>query len=126
VQVFDELERAVGVLARFHVDAHEILERIGAADELLDVGEALVVREIEAELRQLEGDVPANLRIVNRRQRAEVDVARFGGFFEARDAFAEVVEGDGDSFVIEAPADDDGLVEGIACHEPGGQPLGSG
>ena len=67
-------------------------------DQLFDIGAALVVGEVESELRQLQRNVALYPGVVDRGQRVEVDVARGGGFLQAGHAFAEVVERDCDAF----------------------------
>ena len=41
-QFVDHFQGAVGVLARFHVDAYEGIELAGASGELIHVGQALL------------------------------------------------------------------------------------
>jgi len=65
VKVRNHVDGPLGVLAGFHIHANEVIQPGRAPHELLDVGAALVVGEIEAELGQLERDVALNAGIVN-------------------------------------------------------------
>src|SRR5689334_1518962 len=126
MEVGDELQGTVDVSARLHVHADEILELSGAADQLFDIGEALVVGKIQTELRQLERNVAANVGFQDRAKSAEVDVARGGGFVKGGDALAEVIERHGKTFGIEFAADRQDLVQGLTGDEPGGESFGGG
>ena len=80
--------------------------------------------EVEPELGEFQGNVALNAGIVNGVEGAQVDVARFGGFGERGDAFAEVVERNRDAFGVEFAANGKGLIESFTSDEPGGEPLG--
>ena len=59
-------------------------------------------------------------------ERAQVDVARFGGFGQGGDALAQVVQRHGDAFGVEFAGDGQGLIERFTGDEPGGEPLREG
>src|ERR1035438_1200548 len=59
VQGMHQIERAIGIIAGFHIDADETAQFGGAADQLVHVGQALLVRKIEADTRPgLAGGLP--------------------------------------------------------------------
>ena len=122
VQGMHQIERAIGIAARFHIDADETAQFGGAADELVHVGQALIVGKIEAELRQLERDVALDAVGVDGIERPQVDVAGFGGFFQGGNAFAQVVESHRDALGVEFAGDGQRLIECFTSHEPGGEP----
>ena len=80
VQGMHQVERAIGIVAGFHIDADEAAEFGRAADQLLDVGQALLVGKVEAELGELERDAALDAVAVDGVERPQVDIAGFGGF----------------------------------------------
>ena len=82
MQRVHQVERAVGILAGFHIDADEVAELCGAADQLFHVGQALVVGKIEAELREFERHAALDAVFVDRVEGPQVGVAGFAGFIQ--------------------------------------------
>ena len=126
VQRMHQIERATGIGAGFHIDANKAADFGGAADQPLDVGQALLRGKIEAELGELERDVALNPAAVEGVEGPQVDVAGFGGLREGGDALAQVVECHGDAFGVELTGHGQGFLEGLTSHEPGGEPARQG
>ena len=55
MQALDQVDRALRIFARLHIDPDKTADRIGIPHQLLDIRAALVVGEIQAELGQLRG-----------------------------------------------------------------------
>ena len=126
VQRVYQVERAICVVARLHIDADEAGEFGGASHELSYIGQALLPGKIEAELSEFERNAALDTVAMDGVEGPQVDVAGFGGFFQGGHAFAEVVEGHGDALGVEFAGDRQGLIERFASHEPGSEPLREG
>ena len=106
----NELEGTVGIVAGLHIHADEAAQLCGFADQHLNVGQALVIRDIDTELGEFQRNIALNARVMDGGKGAYVNVTRFGGFFQAGDALAEMIEGNGNPFRIELAADCQRLV----------------
>ncbi len=126
MEFFDEAEGAVGVLTGLHVDTDKVSTRSGRFHQGGDIGEAEVPVKVDAKLRQLEGDVAVDLIVEDGAKSPEIDVAALCGFADGVYVFAEVVEGCGDAFGVDAAADLEGFVQGVARHESMSEAMGDG
>src|SRR5207244_4059312 len=55
--MLEQMQCPIGVLARFHVDAHERAVLLGASEDVVHEADAEVFRNVEPHRRQLQGDV---------------------------------------------------------------------
>src|ERR1035437_9823345 len=124
VQIGDEVERAVGVFARFHVHAHEVAQRGGLANQRLDVGGALGQRKVHAELRQFQRDVAVDSELGDFGERPQVGVPGGSRFFQRCNVLAQMIKGDGNAFGINPLAGGQGVGQMVSRHEAGRQASG--
>ena len=121
-----QIERAIRVFAGFHIHADEVAEFGCPPDQLFDVGQTLLIGEIEAELGQLERDSALDAVLVDGVEGSQVNVARFGGFREGGDALAQMVQRHRDALGVEFAGNGQGLIESFTGDETGGEPLREG
>ncbi len=91
VQGMHQVERAIRIVARFHIHPHETAKFGRTADELIDVGQTLLVGEIETKLGKFQRDTALYAIGVDCIERPQVDVARLSGFVERGNTFAKMV-----------------------------------
>jgi len=96
----------------------------GPKNELLDVGAALVIEKSRPNWVSLSETLPSMPASWRADSAFQIYVARLGGLLQRGDAFAQVIERDGDTLGAHAASYAEGLIECIARHEAGGQALG--
>jgi len=82
VQVADQVQRAVRINARLHVDAHEARALGGGLYQRLDIRAADRFVQVHAKLGELDGHVDVQSGSLDLVERAKVLVPRPGGLFE--------------------------------------------
>ncbi len=120
-ETFGDGEGGLGVGGAFHVDADEGGDAGGVLDHLGDdaFGEGGV--EVHAGLREFYADVGVEGAGLDGIEELVVDGGGFAGFGFGGDAFAERVETDGDAFAVDLLAGGEGVFDGHAGDEAGGE-----
>ena len=125
VQIADQAQGTVGVLARLHVHAHEAPDLRRLAHHLVDICAAGCCGEIHAELGQLERDVAVDGRGVHFAERAQVGVPRSLGLGQRGDVLAQMIERKGDALGIDFTADGKRFGKSFTGDEPARETLGN-
>jgi hypothetical protein len=124
LKVFDEVEGAVDVLVRLHVDFDAAVDGFGELDEGIDVLTAEFFTEVKAELGEFDGDGGGEGGGLDGVEGVEEEIAGGGGFIGGGDVLAEVIEGGEEAVGVEAPGDGEDILEGAARDEAGGEAVG--
>ncbi len=117
-QCFEDIERHLRIRRALHVDADEEPRRIRPGEDLPDVVHRARAIDVEAELRQLERDVPADAGGDDRLADLAI-LARGGvGVRKAAHAFAQVIERDEQAACLHGASGVKGLGGRLAGDEP--------
>lgn len=126
VEVFDDAKGGVDVLAGLHVDFDAGADGAGLEEDGFDVGAAEGVRDVKAELSELDGDGGVQGRAGDGVE-GILDAGAGGfGFFTGCDVLAKVIEGGQNAFLLEAEGDGDDVFEAAAGDEAAGEAGGGG
>jgi len=125
VEFMDEVEGALGVGGAFHVDANEVPGRHagGLGDQSANdvVGHSLV--DVEAHVGEFETDVGVQFVGRDLIEEVVVELGAGSGFVGVGDIFAEVVDGDTSSELIDGGGGANGVGDLFAGYEAGGGAL---
>ena len=113
-----DVERALGVCGRLHVDAHKRVQLARPFEDLAQVRYAHLARKIQSELGQLERDVAFDLLGAEGFERVLVGSDRASSGRGAGHTFPQVIEADEHPLRVQGAHDVYGIVERFSCHEP--------
>src|SRR5947208_2033815 len=118
---FIDVECARSVVGMLHVDFDRPAKSRSGCGDLLSERQAEVEIEIEAELRQLDGNVAVEPRIVKLAEHVDVRFACSPSVLRRSHVFAQQVQNDSPARATEFGGGLQGLVQGFAGNEPAGE-----
>src|SRR5882762_3925465 len=114
---FKDVQRNVGVDAAFHIHFDGAAKIASAAGDGACERRAEFFADVEAELRELDGDVAGDILGVHFFDHLNVAGADFAGSGFGANVFAEMIEADVASLVAEFAAGGEGFCERFTGHE---------
>ena len=110
-RLVDNLQRPIGVFARFHVNLYPAAHRTRLLNQRDDIVHAGLIGEIETKLRQLDRDRRLQLVHADRFERFEIRLARLRRFLQRSDVLTQAIERSGDVLLLQLVENPDAFFE---------------
>ena len=121
--MIENVQRLPGVVAALHVDPDKRLELARAVEDVLHVGDAELLVQVEAHRGELNRHVGVEASLLDAIQNADVLARRLTGFLLVADTFAKQVEGCCNLLRIQSLDGVESAVERLAGNETSGESL---